>query len=137
MKLAFYKGKGKFQDKVVKLATLSIYSHVELVLEDGMCVSSSKRDGGVRMKKIEMGEHWDVFELKPKYNEEAIRYWFQINDEDTYDWWGAVACGFGVGWYSDDKKYCSQVVASMLGLPTRITPGGLYRLCVKEKLIDV
>jgi len=137
MKIAFYKGKrGTWQDKVICFATSSEYSHVELVLDDGTCMSSSKRDGGVRCKVIELGEKWHVYELNQSYDAEAIRYWFSINNEDTYDWWGAVASGFGIDWPSDDKKYCSQVIGAILGFDSCITPGELFRKLVREKLIN-
>ena len=138
MKIAFYLGaQGKLQDKIVCLATLSKYSHVELVLDDGTCLSASKRDGGVRSKKIELGENWHVYDLTNIYDEVGINYWFSLHDGDKYHWLGAIGAGLNINIFSNNKKYCSQVVALMLGLESNITPGGLFRKLKKEKLINV
>ena len=61
--LAFYKGRGsswwiRLQDGLIRFATRSPYSHVELIVgraehdREETCLSSSGRDGGVREKRI-------------------------------------------------------------------------------------
>jgi hypothetical protein len=54
VKIALYKGKKTITDKLISWWDRGLYSHVELVFSDGLCASSSPRDGGVRMKPIEL-----------------------------------------------------------------------------------
>ena len=138
MKIAFYiASNGYWQDKVVAASCFSKYSHCEIVFSDGMCGSASGRDGGVRLKNITLDDHWDVYELLGKYDESAIRYWFDINDADTYDWLGAIGSVLHLDLTSEDKKFCSYTCAIVLGIDPIISPGSLFRLLSKEKLINV
>ena len=60
--LAFYKGTGRFDDRVIRWVTRSAFSHVEMLAHPpvwsgngawiGEAWSSSGRDGGVRGKQI-------------------------------------------------------------------------------------
>lgn len=137
MKIAFYKAKhGKKLDKVISIFTLSKYSHCEIVFSNGECWSSSSREGGVRGKYIELGDHWDVFELIGDFNEAAIKYWFMSNDGDLYDWFGAVGSLFHIDLSSEDKKFCSYACAIVLGVSPIATPGNLYKTLKKQNLIN-
>lgn len=140
MKIAFYKAKyGNWQDKAISIATLSTYSHCELIFSDGVCASSSPRDGGVRFKKIEMDHKWDVFNIVEtgsfaRLNEAIARNWFILHDGDTYDWIGAIASAVDIDLSSEGKKYCSRSCLLALGFSpwvSTITPGGLYRYGVQ------
>jgi hypothetical protein len=141
--IAFYKSKhGRLIDKLISLVSFSKYSHCEIVFSDGMCASSSYRDGGVRFKKIEMNEKWDVFCLQWEngdfisgVSEFGIREWFKSRESDSYDWIGAIGCVIGVDITSPDRKYCSYTCATVLGLDPTATPGGLYRMLIKEGMI--
>jgi len=138
MKIAFYRAiAGDWRDKCVAIASVSKYSHVELVFSNDECASSSARDGGVRTKFIDLQDHWDVFDLVGEFDESVIRYWFRINDSDVYDWQGAIGSIFHIDLTSEDKKFCSYACAICLGINPIITPGGLYRTLVKEKMINV
>ena len=136
MQIIFYKAKyGSFTDKLIAFFTRSKYSHVELVFSDGVCGSSSARDGGVRLKTIDMDSHWDIFDLPNVYDESAIRYWFYINDGDSYDWLGAISSVFRIDLTTEDKKFCSYTVAINLGLSPIRSPGSLYRTLVSQGTI--
>lgn len=130
MKIAFYKGlkSRKPLDIIICLATLSRYSHCELVFSDGVCASSSMRDSGVRFKKIDLtDDKWDVYELFDitEEDERLIRYYFQINDDDAYNYIGAIGSMFGLELIQEDKKWCSEICATTIGeSPT--TPGRLH-----------
>src|SRR5574343_387916 len=76
MKLAFYKAyKGNVFDKIVawwtrpnfwKFWETGIYSHVEILFENGYCISSSPRDGGVRTKiigDIYVSGNWTIYDI--------------------------------------------------------------------------
>jgi hypothetical protein len=138
MKIAFYKAKnGTKLDVVVATVSLSEYSHCEIVFDDGMCASSSIRDGGIRFKRIKLDTgHWDIFELNTDISEKSIRYWFSIYEDNTYDWLGAAMSSIGINCSSEDKKYCSYACAFVLGLDPTITPGGLYRKLKKLGMIS-
>lgn len=138
MKIAFYKSSnGTWLDKLISAFTLSKYSHCEIVFPNGECMSSSKRDGGVRIKIINLNTHWDVFELNTMYSEALVRYWFSIHDNSKYDWVGAVGSIFNIDLTSDNKKFCSYACATVLGIDKIITPGGLYRSLKKYNIINV
>ena len=65
MKLAFYKGREDFYDRLISWWTRGPYSHVELVINETYCMTSSPKDGGVRMKHIDFHpDHWDFVELE-------------------------------------------------------------------------
>jgi hypothetical protein len=137
MKIAFYKGKhGNVYDRIVCASTFSEYSHVELVLDDGLSYSASHRDNGVRSKNIHFDEKWDLFKLNKEYDQNAIKYWFSLNKDNKYDYRGAIASAVCLNLAQKDKSYCSNVAALMLGiLPERQTPGSLHRNLVKHNLI--
>lgn len=138
MKIAFYKGlkSKRLVDTVICLSTFSKYSHCEIVFSDGMSASSSRLDKGVRFKYIdyENSDKWDVYEIVSPYGEEAekaIRYYFQINEGDTYNHAGAVLSAFGLALQKPNKKWCSEICAEVLGeKPT--TPGKLFRVLKKN-----
>ena len=53
IKIAFYRAKhGTWIDALVALFTWGKFSHVEIIFEDGLSISASPRDGGVRSKFI-------------------------------------------------------------------------------------
>ena len=138
MKIIFYKAKhGNFIYKIIAAASFSQYSHCELLLSSGECMTSSSRDGGVRKKFITLGDHWDVFDLNGNFDAQSIEYWFALHDGDLYDWIGAVGSAFKIDTTSDNKKFCSYVCAICLGLNPIITPGGLFRLMKKNGMIYV
>jgi hypothetical protein len=138
MKIIFYKAKhGRWIDKLIAMATFSKYSHCELLFPDGLCRSASKRDGGIRTKKIDIDYRWDCFDLTGEYDVAAMLYWFEINKNDTYDYYGPIGSMFGLDLTSENKKFCSYVCAIVLGLNPIITPGGLYRVLKKTGTINV
>lgn len=127
-KIAFYKAKyGNWLDKTISIATLSKYSHCEIVFPDGMCASSSPRDGGVRFKRIDLDDHWDVYTLNMVLDSQKINYWFYIHQGEKYDWLGAAGSAVRLDLSSDNKKYCSQACSIVLGLDQHtIDPGRLH-----------
>jgi hypothetical protein len=138
LRIAFYKSKnGNWQDKLIAAGSFSEYSHCEIVFENGVCASSSPRDGGVRFKLIDLDSHWDIFELDSNYSEDAIKYWFRTNIDDEYDWLGAIGSIFHIDLTSEEKKFCSYACAIVLGIDPIISPGGLFRALKKAKLIHV
>ena len=123
--LAFYKGDGpSFWDRVVdgtiRLFTKGVYSHVELAVkkevkrEDGTvatvyeCYSSSPRDGGVRVKEINVDnpEQWLLYKLNFT-DEDRIKSYFEKTKGKKYDFRGAI--GVVLGFRQKKSRYfCSE-----------------------------
>ena len=140
--LAFYKGKGTCLDAVIRWVTRSPYSHVELILDptdkgnDGasLCFSSSARDGGVRVKRIELNpDHWDIQEIEWPVGDHIERLFANLAGS-KYDYWGLLFSQF-FNWrrHSKTRWFCSEVIAFALGIPNANSsaPGDLKALTVK------
>lgn len=137
--LAFYKGRGtsfwhRVQDALIRFATRSDYSHVELIegpAEHGaeaVCLSSSGRDGGVRVKPILLKpESWDLVEMPDQPAE--IGQFIRDRVGARYDYVGIVLSQIlSLGRHSPDKWFCSEICAAALGMPNaqRMSPQALY-----------
>jgi hypothetical protein len=124
MQIALYKkGQNLFRDPgkflahvAICIRTLSKYSHCELVI-DGVCWSSSARDGGVRAKEIDLTTgHWDVFYVADDLNDKAAALaWFLEHEGDRYDWLGIVRFVLPFVKQSPGKQFCSEAVDAALG----------------------
>ena len=132
MRLAMYKGKGTFFDKLVRLRTGSIYSHSELVL-DGRAYSSSIRDKGVRAKIINFNpESWDFFKVVDPSKSEKMLALFAGTQGQAYDWKGIlIGQMFGTRAQDDDKAYCSEWCGAVFGL-VQPSPEVLWSKLVKS-----
>lgn len=129
IQLWFYKAKGNFLDKLIRLVTRSKYSHVELCI-DGYCYSSSQWDGGVRRKLINFSDHWDKIELEVSSEHKLdMLILFQEENGKKYDWFGAIKTAIRFVPEHEDKFFCSEIVAQALGLPKprNWTPEDLYQ----------
>ncbi len=111
---------------VIAAWTRSPYSHCEIVI-DGMCYTSSIRDGGVRAKRIDTSApHWTVLPVPWADAERALSVYRSMQGM-PYGWMDLIAqhvlrlpiTGRGV--------ICSEICAAMLGLPRPESyhPGGL------------
>lgn len=132
MKIAFYKGirpglAGAYSHGV-RFITRSIYSHCEVILDDGMSASSSFSDGGVRFKEIDYDpDRWDIIDL-PEANEAVVRKWFEDHEYAKYDLLGNAHFVLGFIGNSNGKWFCSEAIAAALGFPNpwRFDPGTLH-----------
>lgn len=129
IQLALYKALGDLYDKSIRIWTRSLYSHCELVLEDGRFASSSPRDGGVRAKLIEQDpEVWDFLPL-PWVRVEVVEELLQAEQGAGYDWIGILGSQvLPVGIQSQSRWFCSEFCAQVIGLeqPQRYSPGSLF-----------
>lgn len=127
-RLAFYKAKGTWVDRLIRWGSSSPYSHVELIGPDGQGWSASPRDGKVRKTEIDFDSgHWDIIEL-PWKNLDVVAD--RVNDEmgKKYDWIGVISNHVvRLVRPSRGKWFCSELVAHGLGLdkPHTYSPGSL------------
>ncbi|ENO98603.1 hypothetical protein C667_02823 [Thauera phenylacetica B4P] len=108
--------------------TRSRYSHVEVVI-DGMCYSSSLRDGGVRKKVIDLDRpHWRVIPITWRDDEAALRMFERYNGQ-PYGYCDLIAQHVLRLPIDDPGLLCSELCALMLGLPEStargMSPGAL------------
>lgn len=129
--VALYKsqrpGVAGLYNRFVRFWEQGSYSHCELVFSDGMSASSSFEDGGIRFKKIEYSpDRWDLVEIDPSL-EHAAREWFGTHQGKKYDILGNIRFCLGFLGHSRNRYFCSEAVASALGLqdPWRFGPNGL------------
>jgi len=115
MKAAFYKGRGRVFNRLTSWWTRGPYSHMELVLDDGISISSSFMDGGVRFKRIDYSNvaNWDFIELGPE--PDGIRAAIDPTLDSEYDIRGLL--GFVLRRIGDDrhKLFCSEACMQYLG----------------------
>lgn len=93
------------------------YSHAELVI-DGVCYSSSVRDGGVRSKTIDLASgHWRLVNVPDGWLDiDAALRRFEARRGWGYDWPGALRWGLPFLKQRPLAEYCFELVAHMLGL---------------------
>jgi len=108
--------------------TRSPYSHVEVVI-DGVCYSSSLRDGGVRAKRIDLAHPWwRVIPIEWRAPDDALRM-FSIYEGEPYGWGDLIMQHMLHLPIDDPGLLCSELCALMLGLPAStargMTPGAL------------
>lgn len=128
---AFYKKRGDWVDRVIRFRTVSPYSHVELVAPNGLCYSSSPRDGGVRAKAIGLlPEDWELVPV-PWADYATIKDFFDRTNGNPYDFVGAiVGQGLAAKAHRDGAYFCSEWCAAALGLSDswRYSPALLYNV---------
>ena len=134
MQLALYKGpptgigRRTFHE-AVKLATKGPYSHCELVI-DGVCFSSSQRDGGVRSKRVDLSTgRWDLVDIHDR-DDDITRAWFTEHMGQKYDTLGLLGFILPGRFERQDRWFCSEACGQALGLSNayKLSPNDLYRL---------
>jgi hypothetical protein len=138
IRVAFYKGKGKFIDKLIKWWTKSPYSHCELMFPDDRMFSSDAWSGGVRYNKNYNLANWDIVETPITQIElRSLIEWCDWKNGSAYDWWGTLSFILPFVHESKKKWFCSELCAagliwiSKLPSTTKISnldPGELYKL---------
>ena len=115
--LALYKGKGTICNAIVRWWTGSIYSHCEIVV-NGICYSSSRMDGGVRCKKIDLNSgRWDVLKIEADVKDRVIAV-YEVTKGNKYNWFGIFGAQvINRRYRKQNKFFCSEWCAHALGLP--------------------
>ena len=137
MHVAFYKAPGTLTDKLIRRWLRGPYSHCELVFElvdngPSLCISSSMQDGGVRSKRILLdAASWDIVHVDADIN--AAWAWAAEHAKDNYDLMGLIGFAWRPESGEQNKWFCSEAVAAMLGFnePWRFDPDLLY--CVLKR----
>jgi hypothetical protein len=145
VRIAFYRAdRGTWIDRLIGSYDRGPYSHVELVFSNGVCFSSSYRDGGTRFKQIDLDDgKWDVFDLPRVSDSDEDDLWLWCRDQAgvKYDLIGVLA--FKLPFRQDGRRwFCSEVCSTGLiregamargvgpgrVIPHRTTPNGLARV---------
>ncbi|CTQ33534.1 hypothetical protein [Jannaschia rubra] len=135
--VAFYRGRGTLADRIVQYATRSPFSHCELIRaatpprlgEVATCLSASGRDGGVRIKDIELTpDKWCIYEVTwaPRGTWERA----EARLGEPYELWSMVLSQlFNFRRQARGRWFCSELVAHALRLdmPHFYAPGDLLR----------
>ena len=116
IKLAFYKGKGRFINGCIRFWTRSIYSHVELAIvhADGsppIIVSSSGRDGGVRFKTYSTeklnSDKWALVDVTGQVNFDELSKFTATHHGKAYDFKGIFLSQFlPLKRHNKNKYFC-------------------------------
>lgn len=146
--LALYKGnregwgiasiKARLGDWITRKITRGIYSHCEIAVPLSCggyaCYSSSIRDGGVRVKKMDLpSEKWDLIELPGVTAADLDRVW-QAAKGKRYDWLGAIGTVLKIR-QRPDKWFCSEFCAAVIGFgePSKYSPSALADAMKQEQ----
>ncbi len=154
IRIAFYKGKGNWKNKVIRWWTKSPYSHAELVLPDEITWVSispflTSTVSARSVYQVKNLEDWDFldFELSwrgpvQEYQIEQLHHFIQETNGAKYDWLGMILSQMLPYLIKHrDKWYCSEWIAHALvkarvvkwdKLPIyktpNLSPGKLYDL---------
>lgn len=131
MKVALYIGNHKKDAFIVRLgwaATRLVQkgefadvTHVEAILAEygnGAVdiASASIRDGGVRVKTVELNpEHWLIVDV-PKWSVRESRRWFIAHNGERYDSRGAFASALPIQWKQKNQWFCNESVGASVGM---------------------
>lgn len=136
MKVAFYKGKTRLFNKLVRWWTRGPYSHVEIVFSDGLSYSSSYIDGGVRSKRIRFDERlWDFVQLDDQLDESTIRMRAEKMIGSGFDVMGLFGFIMRRVSHSKNRLFCSEFVMRCLGYsdPWRFDPNTAYSVILRAR----
>ena len=101
---------------LIRMITWSEYSHVDLVLDDGLLIGAIAGDGVVLSKVSEravMSSKMVLMEIPVKDMPASEAFAIgQLGKQ--YDWLGVIGIGLKRNWQEDDKWSCAELVASIL-----------------------
>lgn len=128
MKIAFYKWKWDWLDRLIRWGTASKYSHCEIIVWHNTCFWSSYRDGWVRTKIINLNSwNWDILEME--VSDELLSKIMATQTGKKYDLkWILFSQLLKVNHHNPDKWFCSEIIAFILGYkePESYSPWDLY-----------
>ena len=121
--------------RVICAWTRSPYSHVEIVI-NGVCYSSSLRDGGVRPNVIDLTPSWwRVIPIGWRDEADALLV-FEQHKGKPYGWGDLITQHVLRLPVDDPGLLCSELCALMLGLPEStargMSPGQLVEYVISR-----
>ena len=152
IRIAFYKGKGKWKEKIIRWWTKSPYSHAELIMPDNYTwISISPLLTSTVSSRIKTDfdlQKWDFIEFEiTQEQHNVLMDFFDDTKGCKYDWIGMIMSQLIP--YSIKRKnkwYCSEWIAYALRIAGVInwrsikiynrcdlSPGMLYNLVIEEK----
>lgn len=132
----------------IRLATQSVWSHVELGLPQHQQSWGSVRKHGVASFDWECrvkgaAKAMQVTVPATPFQEYAAKEFVYHQLGKPYDIWGALGLGLGRDWQDDQRWFCSELMAAALlkadypkakhsfGSSWRVTPGNLRKFLLK------
>lgn len=100
---------------LIRMATWSEWSHVELVLPDGRLLGAAAPHGvqyDTMENRLRIASEVALMQLPG--NEEAVLAWATQQIGRPYDWLGVAGLGFHRNWEEDDAWFCSEFVGRAL-----------------------
>lgn len=146
MILAFYRGVGakRWMDRLVSWWDRGAFSHCEIVFKknlDGsyLCGSSSRLDGGIRLKDIHFNPYNWEFVWVPGDDINVFNYFRFRDGLIDYDYRGLFGQAIRPIPPDHTKRICSHACAEAMGLrqPWRYTPNSLYAYCAMHGTEDI
>ena len=150
IKVAFYKGKGNFVNTIVRWWTGSVYSHAELILDDGITwigISPFVKSKISKRIALEVDRtQWDFYSLDiTEEQSRVILEFFEETKGEGYDWFGMLLSQFLPCKIKHRKRwYCSEWIAYALRIACifdwkiikiydrkDLSPAALHRLIVQ------
>lgn len=124
--LAFYVGKGKLIDKLIRWVTKSKFSHVALVVR-GLCVEADAWNAHVIVRPWAYNTaDWELVKY-PVSDVNKVWKFCTTTAGNRYDYLGALGWVFPFKPQISQWWFCSEHVATALGLAkTSVSPGELY-----------
>lgn len=140
IRLASYKGPGRWGDKLIRWWTGGPYSHSELIIGNIM-YSASQYEGQVRaMWAADMTpEHWDIVDLPEALDEQAALAFLNAQIGKRYDWLGIVLSQvLPLNRHDKGAWFCSELCYRALQIaglghdikPQAVHPNRLHRIAI-------
>ena len=120
VKVAFYKGKGSWKNKIIRWWTKSKYSHAELIMPDHFTwITITPFRNSTVSSRIQTEydiENWDFLSLEVNEDQvQIINDFFDETEGCRYDWWGMILSQFlPYRIKRTNRWYCSEWIAYAL-----------------------
>lgn len=135
IEVIFYKGKGDFLDKLIRLFTRSIYSHCEVKIGNIFYGVNPAHNKVSKYYRDFKKEDWDS--IKINITKKNFEIFFSYTKNKKYDWKGIFFSQiFPFKIHSKNKYFCSEWCAELLGLdrPYKYSPKKLFRYLNKNHI---
>lgn len=142
LRVAFYKGKGKLVDRIIRLVTNGKYSHCEFLFPDGRMFSADAwSKSQVRFTTDYNLDNWDIVRIDISTEQMAkLLKWCEFKSDSKYDWLGVIRFVIPFIPQDPDKWFCSELCAAGLKyiniLPSSLVVSKLSPVSLYNKLLE-